>query len=101
MRKETRETLVERDDDGRTKLYADIAHPINSLCREMIQERVVEAYEEELTRAQVPGYVSSYDDFDNMIGSSSGVEPTQVQGAQRPRGSAYAAFATTPSCYGQ
>ena len=26
-----------KDDDGRAKLYADIAHPINSTCREMIQ----------------------------------------------------------------
>ena len=30
-----------KDEDGRTKLYADIAHPINSACREMIQERVI------------------------------------------------------------
>jgi DNA-binding cell septation regulator SpoVG len=29
------------DADGRAKLYADIAHPINSSCREMIQECVV------------------------------------------------------------
>ena len=28
-----------KDEDGRAKLYADIAHPINSSCREMIQER--------------------------------------------------------------
>lgn len=85
--KKLRESIVERDDDGRTKLYADIAHPINSSCREMIQQRVVESYEEELTRAQMPGYVSSYDDFDQpMMGISSGVEPTQIQGAQRPRG---------------
>ena len=26
-----------KDADGRAKLYADIAHPINSQCREMIQ----------------------------------------------------------------
>ena len=30
-----------KDADGRAKLYADIAHPINSDCREMIQERVI------------------------------------------------------------
>src|SRR6186713_2951720 len=30
-----------RDADGRMKLYADIAHPINSACRESIQSRVI------------------------------------------------------------
>lgn len=52
------------DADGRAKLYADIAHPINSACREMIQEVVVREYDEELQRAQQPDYVSRYDDFD-------------------------------------
>ncbi|MFP6603837.1 MAG: SpoVG family protein, partial [Pirellulaceae bacterium] len=35
---------VDRDPDGRSKLYADIAHPINTDCRELIQTRVIEAY---------------------------------------------------------
>ena len=52
-----------KDEDGRAKLYADIAHPINSSCREMIQERVLEEYNLELDRAQEPGYVSHYDDY--------------------------------------
>ena len=84
---ELRKSFVERDDGGRTKLYADIAHPINSSCREMIQQRVVKAYGDEQARAQTLGYVSNYDDFDQpMVGASSEVEPTQIQGAQRPRG---------------
>ncbi|MCR5164446.1 MAG: SpoVG family protein [Thermoguttaceae bacterium] len=53
-----------RDEDGRAKLYADIAHPINSAAREMIQREVIAAYEEEKIRAQSPDYVSRYDDFD-------------------------------------
>lgn len=52
------------DQDGRTKLYADIAHPINSSCREMIQEHVIQEFHEEIERAKEPGYVSRYDDFD-------------------------------------
>lgn len=52
------------DNDGRAKLYADIAHPINSSCREMIQEHVVSAYYEELELAKQPNYQSRYDDFD-------------------------------------
>ena len=50
-----------RDDDGRLRLYADIAHPINAACRELIQKRVVAEYEAELVRAREPGYVSRYD----------------------------------------
>ena len=50
------------------KLYADIAHPINSSCREMIQECVVREYEEEIERSKQPDYVSRYDDFDMDYG---------------------------------
>lgn len=52
------------DEDGRAKLYADIAHPINSACREMIQERVIQEFHEELERAKQPDYVPRYDDYD-------------------------------------
>ena len=53
---------VNRDHEGRVKLYADIAHPINSECREIIQNRVISEYEDELSRSQSPDYVSRYDD---------------------------------------
>lgn len=57
------EERAAHDDDGRAKLYADIAHPIHSDCRETIQRRVLEAFEEELARSQEPDYVCSYDDY--------------------------------------
>ncbi len=57
------EERATKADDGRAKLYADIAHPINSRCREMIQARVLKAYEEELIQARQPGYVCTYDDY--------------------------------------
>lgn len=57
-----REERLSRDPDGRMKLYADIAHPINSGCREMIQQRVILEFQGELERATQPGYVSRYDD---------------------------------------
>lgn len=50
------------DDDAPNKLYADVAHPINQSCRDMIQQHVVEEYHLELERAKLPGYVSRYDD---------------------------------------
>ncbi len=52
-----------KDQEGRVKLYADIAHPINSECRELIQRRVIEAFEAELALSKQPGYVSSYEDY--------------------------------------
>jgi stage V sporulation protein G len=52
-----------RDEDGRVRLYADIAHPINTDCRELIQNRVMAEYEAELIRAQEPGYASRYEEF--------------------------------------
>jgi stage V sporulation protein G len=53
-----------KDDEGRAKLYADIAHPINSACREMIQDRVIREFYEEQERAKLPGYISRYDEID-------------------------------------
>lgn len=51
-----------RSDDAPNKLYADVAHPINQECRDMIQQHVVAEYTEELERAKLPGYTSRYDD---------------------------------------
>ncbi len=53
---------IDTDSQGRAKLYADIAHPINADCRERIQNRVVREFLDEFARARLPGYVSRYDD---------------------------------------
>src|SRR5262245_28449391 len=58
------ENRAVRDADGRAKLHADIAHPINSACREVIQTAVIRAYQEERERAKQPGYVCTYDEYD-------------------------------------
>ncbi|MFQ5653965.1 MAG: SpoVG family protein [Planctomycetota bacterium] len=42
--------------DGRLKLHADVAHPINQECREAIQGRVLECFLEEEAASQEPGY---------------------------------------------
>ena len=66
-----RDDRLVRDAEGRAKLYADIAHPINSSCREMIQTRVIAEFRTELERAQQPGYISKYDDdYDDDIDPS-------------------------------
>ncbi len=56
----------------RTKLHADIAHPINASCRMKIEHDVVDAYDRELERSKQPGYVApnldheDADDFSDM-----------------------------------
>jgi len=47
---------------GSNKMYADIAHPINQPCRDMIQNAVIREYLVELDRAKQPNYKSRYDD---------------------------------------
>ncbi len=59
-----KEDRVLKDPSGRAKLYADIAHPINSRCREMVQDRILRAFFEEIDRSKQPGYSSSYDDYE-------------------------------------
>jgi stage V sporulation protein G len=58
------EDRATRDADGRAKLHADIAHPINSACREVIQSAVLKAFNEEKERSKQPGYVCTYDEYD-------------------------------------
>jgi stage V sporulation protein G len=70
-----------KDADGRAKLYADIAHPINSACREMIQNRVIEDFRQEQELAKQPGYHSRYDDYDFDIDS---IPSAKSPPAERP-----------------
>jgi stage V sporulation protein G len=70
-----------KDDEGRAKLYADIAHPINSGCREMIQNRVLEEFESELVNAKRPGYVCSYDDYGEDRFATLAEEPAETVAA--------------------
>jgi len=39
------EQQVPADDDGRAKLYTDVAHPITQAFRERLQTRIIDAYE--------------------------------------------------------
>jgi stage V sporulation protein G len=78
-----------RDEDGRAKLYADIAHPINSACRESIQHRVIQVFHDELERSKVPGYVSNYEDF--------GEEQALARPAEERHGNGRGARSTAPA----
>ena len=47
---------------SRRKLHCDIANPINAACRALVQDSILQAYQEELTRSQSPDYVAPRDE---------------------------------------
>lgn len=72
----------EGNNDSPQKLYADVAHPINSVCRELIQAAVIQELQGELARAGEPGYRSRYDDeFD---ANDAGPETDDSEAYQQP-----------------
>lgn len=75
------ENRAPKDAQGRAKLHADVAHPINAACRERIQQAVIEAYEAELERAKSPDYQPA--DYDEYEDYSEEEEPVEV-GARSP-----------------
>ena len=54
-----KENRARKDIKGRMKLHADIAHPINSECRQRIQEKVTVAFKEEMGKSDQPDYKSA------------------------------------------
>lgn len=50
------ENRVKQDQQGRMKLHADIAHPINAACRKKIQDSILAAYHQEVEKSKQPGY---------------------------------------------
>jgi stage V sporulation protein G len=85
-----------RDADGRAKLHADIAHPINSACREVIQTAILKAYREERERSKQPGYVCTYDDLDGGEFD----EYTQIIGELNPRAGSVSGEYRTHAAHG-
>jgi stage V sporulation protein G len=62
------ENRTRKDPKGRMKLHADIAHPINTKCRQRIQKAVVAMFEKEVEKSKLPGYkpVDLDDDDDDI-----------------------------------
>ncbi len=61
-----------RDPQGREKLHADIAHPINSAAREAMQKKILDAFAAETEKSRQPGYkpVEIYDGADEYDGEA-------------------------------
>jgi len=50
------DSRIPKDTMGQIKLHADIAHPINSQCRQRIQRAVLDAYHNEMEHSKLPDY---------------------------------------------
>jgi stage V sporulation protein G len=74
------EQRATRAAEGRAKLHADIAHPIHSAAREMLQNAVIKAFEDEKEKSKQPGYVCTYDeyDFDDDVPASYGAMVSEM-----------------------
>lgn len=99
---ELHEDRAIKDDAGRAKLYADIAHPINSGCRDTIQRKVLEAFEKEIVLAQKPGYRCSYDDYgEDRIAGLKHPQETEAPTPAVPAASAETPAAAAPTIDGK
>ncbi len=79
------ENRAPKDAQGRAKLHADVAHPINAACRERIQKAVVEAFNAELERSKSPDYrPAKYDDFEVDLDEEAGHPKPAVAEAPKP-----------------
>jgi stage V sporulation protein G len=67
-----------RDENGKAKLFADVAHPITPACRALIHDAVIDAYIRELELSRRPGYVCRYADPGDVEGGRQ-AEPAWVE----------------------
>lgn len=74
-----------RDGEGRVKLHADVAHPINAAGREVIQREVIAAYERELEASRQPGYRPAQTDDEDLAGGEFDDFLTDVREAMAQR----------------
>ncbi|MBP7934215.1 MAG: SpoVG family protein [Phycisphaerae bacterium] len=80
------ENRAPKDTQGRAKLHADVAHPINAACREQVQKAVVEAYQAEQEKAKSPDYKpAKFDDFDDYEDVEDLAAPIPAEAAPAPQ----------------
>jgi stage V sporulation protein G len=57
------------DNRSREKIYLDIAHPVNSECRQMVHRAVIDAYNDALAASPEDEFAGSNDDQEHSEGS--------------------------------
>ncbi|MHC4253287.1 MAG: SpoVG family protein [Planctomycetota bacterium] len=75
---------AQTDDRGRAKLHADIAHPINQACRDMIESSVLREVEGEIARSREAGYKPHKESY--LDAGPEGWDADALPSASRPRG---------------
>ena len=79
------EARAPKDAQGRAKLHADVAHPINAACRERIQNAVLEAFHAEVEKSKSPDYrPPKYDDLEGDFEEPLQPEPQTASGPAQP-----------------
>jgi len=68
----------------RTKLHADIAHPINTESREYIQKEVLDSFQKEWELSEQPGYQSPRMDTEDEYGQEQESESERVSSEPAP-----------------
>ena len=63
--------MLSRTRQGRAEAVCRYRAPDQCALPKGIEETVIRRYQEELRASQLPGYVSSYDDFDDDLSGSS------------------------------
>lgn len=72
-----------RDERGRARLHADLAHPINSECRIDLHRAIVRAFHEEVDRSKQEGYKPvSFDDLDYLADFADPVDESYIEELQ-------------------
>jgi stage V sporulation protein G len=56
------ENRILRDEAGKPKLNIDIAHPIDSQCRQRFEHAIIDAFNKELHDSKQPGYKPKMDE---------------------------------------
>lgn len=84
-----RDNRAPRNGSGRSKLHADVAHPINMACRERLQEAILAAFNEETESSKKPGYKpinldEDYDDEDRSTSAESATAKTGPETEEKP-----------------
>lgn len=72
-----------RDERGRARLHADLAHPINSHTRIELHKAVVRAYHEEVEAANRAGAAYKPKDFDDLDVLSDSVDVDYLEELER------------------
>jgi len=88
------EDRAEKDEMGRARLHVDIAHPINSACRDLIQDKVLKAFHNEMESVKQASRSFSYREEEDTVSNddvntdlSAGLNPQESESLREEKSS--------------